>query len=220
MRHCQFGKLTGVICLTNRKYGAKQWIVTSIRCTLLTKKVVPSKAEQGQWAIRLARKWDWELPHLKCPTCFRCAWRIGSSCFEGQRSDGKAGTTYNVQRTEAITMPFDGGQASVLIDAEKSAESLAQAVGTWNLKRWQSGFGEWAGDVKKLEESRLPQGADIQAHAHHLKDRSKWVKIDLTFQLPLFFFCFFLSKVRHWVHGLLCIWFLATSLSLANLIFF
>ena len=55
---------------------------------------------------------------------------------------GKGQTERGVQGTEAITMYFDGRQASVLIDAEKSAESLAQAVGTWNLKRWQPGFGE------------------------------------------------------------------------------
>ena len=48
---------------------------------------------------------------------------------------GKGQTERGVQRTEAITMHFDGRQASVLIDAEKSAESLAQPVGTWNLKR-------------------------------------------------------------------------------------
>ena len=48
---------------------------------------------------------------------------------------GKGQTERGVQGTQAITMHFDGGQASVLIDAEKSAESLAQAVGTWNLKR-------------------------------------------------------------------------------------
>ena len=45
---------------------------------------------------------------------------------------GKGQTERGEQRTTAITMHFDGGPASVLIDAEKSAESLAQ---TWNLKR-------------------------------------------------------------------------------------
>ena len=48
---------------------------------------------------------------------------------------GKGQTERGEQRTTAITMHFDGGPASVLIDAEKSAESLAQAVETWNLKR-------------------------------------------------------------------------------------
>ena len=117
-------------------------------------------------------------------------------------------------------MHFDGGQASVLIDAEKSAESLAQAVGTWNLKRWQPGFGEWAGDVKKLEES--PPSLKVRTYRHTpiiwKIDQNGW-KLTLLFNSLCFFFAFFLSKVRHWVHGLLCIWFLAT-LSLANLIFF
>ena len=48
---------------------------------------------------------------------------------------GKGQTERGVQGTQAITMHFDGGQASVLIDAEKSVESLAQTVRTCNLKR-------------------------------------------------------------------------------------
>ena len=194
-RHCQFGKLTGVICLTNRKYGAEQWIVTPLRCTLLTKKVVPSKAEQGQWAIRLARKCrtrDWELPHLgfeslKCPTCFRRAWRIGSSCFEGQRSDGKGSTTYNVQRPSQCISMVDKHLFSL---TRKSQLNLLPRLGTW---RGDNQGLESEQEMSKNLKRAPPLKVDVQAHAHHLKDRSKRVRVDLTFQLPLFC-CYFCQK--------------------------
>ena len=102
--------------------------MTSIRCTLLTKKVVPSKAEQDNGRS------DWrgnETGSLKNALLVS---GVHDELVEAALR-GKGQTERGEQRTTAITMHFDGGPASVLIDAEKSAESLAQAVGTWNLKR-------------------------------------------------------------------------------------
>ena len=102
--------------------------MTSIRCTLLTKKLCPQKLSKDNGRS------DWrgnETGSLK-----------NALLVSGVHDElvvaalrGKGQTERGVQRTTAITMHFDGGQASVLIEAEKSAESLAQAVGTWNLKR-------------------------------------------------------------------------------------
>ena len=108
---------------------------------------------------------------------------------------GKGQTERGEQRTTAITMHFDGGPASVLIDAEKSAESLAQAVGTWNLNRWQPRFGEWACDVKKLEESRPSLKVRTYRHTHIIWkiDQNGW-GLTLLFNSLCFFFAFFYQK--------------------------
>ena len=98
-----------------------------------------------------------------------------------------------------------------------------------NLLPKQWGLGTWRGDNQGLESEQemsknLKRAASLKVRTYRHTpiiwkiDQNGW-RLTLLFNSLCFFFCFFLSKVRHWVHGLLCIWFLAT-LSLANLIFF
>ena len=181
---------------------------------IVDKKVVPSKAEQGQWAIRLARKWDWELPHLKCPTCFRCAWRIGSSCFEGQRSDGKGSATYNGHHNAfrwwtSICSHWRGKVSWISCPSSGDLELEEVTIRVWRVsRRCQK---TW----REPPPSRCGHTGTRPSFERSIKMGEGWPYFSTHSVLLLF-----LSKARHWVPGLLCIWFLATSLSLANLIFF
>ena len=171
--------------------------MTSIRCTLLTKRSCALKS----WARTMGDQIGAAMQDKRLGAPPLRVWN--APLASGVHDElvvlvaalrGKGQTERGVQGTQAITMHFDGGQASVLIDAEKSAESLAQAVGTWNLKRWQPGFGEWAGDVKKLDESPRPPKVQTYRHRHIIWkiDQNGW-GLTLLFN-SLCFFAIFCQK--------------------------
>ena len=105
---------------------------------------------------------------------------------KGQTERGVWRTTYNGHHNAfrwwtSICSHWGGKVSWISCPSSGDLELEEVTIRVWRVSRRCQ---------KTWREPPLPQGADIQAHAHHLKDRYKRVRVDLTFQLPLFFAIF------------------------------